>query len=162
LQADYLEVFAKLLPSLNKLTENELAEAKKLDRLNLGETIKLCERLRLAHNPDQITLQHLFDAIANVPTSGRPRQSTKGDADGGISFEDAGGYSTIKQQLKEIFIWPMRHPEIFQGVGIRVGNGAILHGPTGCGKTLLARGLASETEFNVIHVKASRVVVDEY
>ena len=53
----------------------------------------------------------------------------------------------------------MQYPKIYEGIGIRIGNGAMLYGPTGCGKTLIARGLAAETGFNVIHVKVCIILV---
>lgn len=145
-----MELFDKLL---NVDVLGSIDVLRKVERLNLGETIKLCNRLRLTHSKEQqISIESILEAINSLPSSNKSPNQSK------TSFNDIGGYETIKQKLREIFLWPMQFPEIYKSVGIRIGNGAILYGPSGCGKTLIARSLASEIALNVIHVK---VIYDE-
>jgi transitional endoplasmic reticulum ATPase len=60
------------------------------------------------------------------------------------TYEEIGGLSEEVRRLREIVELPLKHPEIFQKLGIEAPNGILLYGPPGCGKTLLARALANE------------------
>ena len=53
---------------------------------------------------------------------------------------------------------PLRHPEIFDRLGIDAPKGVLLHGPPGCGKTLIARAMANETEANFFSVSGPEIV----
>jgi transitional endoplasmic reticulum ATPase len=70
-----------------------------------------------------------------------------------VRWEDVGGLSAVKQQLIEAVEWPLRHPELFTKAGVKPPKGILLSGPPGCGKTLLAKAVASQTEVNFISVK---------
>jgi len=70
-----------------------------------------------------------------------------------ISWEDVGGLEKIKEELKEAVEWPLKHPESFKRMGIRPARGILLYGPSGTGKTLLAKAVAKESEANFIQVK---------
>ncbi|WP_126449257.1 CDC48 family AAA ATPase [Sulfodiicoccus acidiphilus] len=61
-----------------------------------------------------------------------------------VTWEDIGDLEEAKEKIREIVEWPMRHPEVFQHLGIEPPNGILLYGPPGTGKTLLARALANE------------------
>ncbi|MCK4424157.1 CDC48 family AAA ATPase [Candidatus Bathyarchaeota archaeon] len=74
-----------------------------------------------------------------------------------VHWEDIGGLEEVKQELKEAVEWPLKTPEIFQKVGIRPPKGILLYGPPGCGKTLLARAVATESEANFITIKGPEV-----
>lgn len=69
-----------------------------------------------------------------------------------ITYEDIGGLEEEIQKIREIIELPIRHPEIFEKIGIDPPKGVLLHGPPGTGKTLLARAVAYETDahFTVI------------
>lgn len=70
-----------------------------------------------------------------------------------INWDDVGGLDKIKQELKEAVEWPLKYPESFTRLGIRPPKGILLYGPPGCGKTLLAKAIAKESEANFIQVK---------
>ncbi|WXG40403.1 MAG: CDC48 family AAA ATPase [Candidatus Freyarchaeum deiterrae] len=74
-----------------------------------------------------------------------------------VKWEDIGGLENIKQELIEAVEWPLKHPEQFKKVGIRPPRGMLLHGPPGCGKTLLAKAIATESEANFISIKGPEV-----
>jgi transitional endoplasmic reticulum ATPase len=74
-----------------------------------------------------------------------------------IKWEQIGGLENIKQELKEAVEWPLKQPETFKKVGIRPPRGILLHGPPGCGKTLLAKAVATESEANFISIKGPEV-----
>ena len=65
-----------------------------------------------------------------------------------ISYEDIGGLRPVIQKIREMIELPLRHPELFERLGVEAPKGVLLHGPPGTGKTLLARAVASETNAN--------------
>jgi len=75
-----------------------------------------------------------------------------------VKWEDIGGLEDVKQQLKEAVEWPMKNPEVFEKMGIRPPKGILLYGPPGCGKTLLAKAVATESGANFIAVKGPEIL----
>jgi transitional endoplasmic reticulum ATPase len=74
-----------------------------------------------------------------------------------VHWVDIGGLEKVKQQLVEAVEWPLKNPEVFSRLGIRPPKGIMLFGPPGCGKTLLARAVATESEANFITIKGPEV-----
>jgi transitional endoplasmic reticulum ATPase len=74
-----------------------------------------------------------------------------------VHWDDAGGLDDVKQHLIEAVEWPIKTPEVFTKLGIRPPKGILLYGPPGCGKTLLARAVATESEANFISIKGPEV-----
>ena len=70
-----------------------------------------------------------------------------------VSWEDIGGLDTVKEELIQAVSWPLRHAEIFERYSVQPTRGIMLHGPSGTGKTLLAKALAKESGVNFISVK---------
>ncbi|MCS7112106.1 MAG: CDC48 family AAA ATPase [Ignisphaera sp.] len=75
-----------------------------------------------------------------------------------VRWNDIGGLEGIKQQLREAVEWPLRHPGMFEQMGIRPPKGILLYGPPGCGKTLLAKAAATESGANFIAVKGPEIL----
>jgi len=75
-----------------------------------------------------------------------------------VKWEDIGGLEEVKQKLKEMVEWPLKHPEAFKRLGIKPPKGILLYGPPGCGKTLLAKAVANESGANFISVKGPEVL----
>jgi len=74
-----------------------------------------------------------------------------------VSWEDVGGLHDVKNELKEAVEWPLNFPHLFERAGIRPLNGILIFGPPGCGKTLLAKAVATESKSNFISVKGPEV-----
>jgi transitional endoplasmic reticulum ATPase len=74
-----------------------------------------------------------------------------------VHWDDIGGLDEVKRGLKEAVEWPIKNPEIFKRLGIKPPKGIFLYGPPGCGKTLLARAVATESEANFITIKGPEV-----
>ncbi|GGK65042.1 CDC48 family AAA ATPase [Haloarcula sebkhae] len=63
-----------------------------------------------------------------------------------VTYEDIGGLDRELEQVREMIELPMRHPELFQQLGIEPPKGVLLHGPPGTGKTLMAKAVANEID----------------
>ncbi len=74
-----------------------------------------------------------------------------------VHWDDVGGLEDVKQQLREMVEWPLKKPEKFKRMGIKPPKGVLLYGPPGCGKTLIARAVATESEANFISIKGPEV-----
>jgi transitional endoplasmic reticulum ATPase len=74
-----------------------------------------------------------------------------------VSWEDLGGLHKVKSQLREAVEAPIKHPEVFEEMGIRSPKGVLLFGPPGTGKTLLAKAVATESEANFISVRGPEI-----
>jgi transitional endoplasmic reticulum ATPase len=74
-----------------------------------------------------------------------------------VRWDEVGGLEEVKQRLKEAVEWPLKTPEMFTRLGINPPKGILLHGPPGCGKTLLARAIATESEANFISVRGPEI-----
>jgi len=75
-----------------------------------------------------------------------------------VKWKDIGGLKKVKEELKESVEWPLKYPERFKKMGIRPPKGIFLYGPPGCGKTLLAKAVAYESEANFISVKGPEIL----
>ncbi len=75
-----------------------------------------------------------------------------------ISYEDIGGLKEEIRKIREMVELPMRHPELFERLGIEPPKGVLIHGAPGCGKTLLAKAVASESEANFISIGGPELV----
>jgi len=70
-----------------------------------------------------------------------------------VRWSDIGGLEEVKENLRESVEWPLTMPDAFKRMGITPPSGILLYGPPGCGKTLLARAVAKESNSNFISVK---------
>jgi transitional endoplasmic reticulum ATPase len=75
-----------------------------------------------------------------------------------VTWDDVGGLDEVKCQLREAVQWPLRYPQLFESARLDPPKGALLFGPPGCGKTLLAKALATETGVNFISVKGPELL----
>ncbi len=75
-----------------------------------------------------------------------------------VKWSDIGGLEKVKKGLKESIEWPLKYPEKFKKFGIRPPRGILLYGPPGCGKTLLAKAVASESNANFISVNGPELL----
>jgi len=80
----------------------------------------------------------------------------------GINYEDIGGLGEEINKVREMIELPLKHPEIFEKLGIEAPKGVLLHGPPGTGKTLLAKAVASETNSHFILINGPEVISKFY
>src|SRR5713226_6594110 len=87
-------------------------------------------------------------------------QALRGTAQ--VAYEDIGGLKDEIQKVREMIELPLRHPEIFEKLGIEAPKGILLHGPPGTGKTLLAKAVASESNSHFISISGPEIMSKFY
>ena len=79
-----------------------------------------------------------------------------------MAYEDIGGLDDEIKKVREMVELPLKHPEIFERLGIEAPKGVLLHGPPGTGKTLLAKAVANETNSNFILINGPEIMSKYY
>ncbi|RLG50279.1 MAG: AAA family ATPase, partial [Thermoproteota archaeon] len=75
-----------------------------------------------------------------------------------VKWEDIGDLEQVKRELIDLIEMPLKHPKTFERIGIDPPKGILLYGPPGCGKTLLAKAIANESEANFISIKGPELL----
>ena len=109
-----------------------------------------------------------FNVVSTVPkgavqvhSNAKIEVNQKGEAknDGfKVSYEDIGGLGKELQRVREMIELPLKYPQIFERLGIDPPKGVLLHGPPGCGKTLIARAVANETAAYFTHITGPEIM----
>ena len=103
----------------------------------------------------QIKLIDFYEAMQEViPTAMREVYVERSK----VWWQDVGGLDSVKKALTDNLVTAMKEPSKFTKIGIKPPKGALIYGPPGCGKTLLARALATETGANMILVKGPEIL----
>ena len=79
-----------------------------------------------------------------------------------VTYEEVGGLRHEVKAMREIVELPLKHPELFARLGIEPHSGILLYGPPGCGKTLLAKVMASESEANMFSINGPEIMNKYY
>ncbi|MEA3414039.1 MAG: CDC48 family AAA ATPase, partial [Nanoarchaeota archaeon] len=104
--------------------------------------------VRVTENTDVVLNSKAIDKIEEkIPT---------------INYEDIGGLSKEIKKIREMVEIPMKHPEIFEKLGVTPPKGVLLHGPPGTGKTLLAKAVANETDSHFILLNGPEIMSKFY
>ena len=103
----------------------------------------------------KVTMQHMDKAIKQTPASAMKEFVVEIPS---VTFDDIGGLEDVKNELREMIEFPVTHPEYFEELGIQPPKGALLYGPPGCGKTLLAKAMANQCECNFISIKGPQLL----
>ena len=138
----------------NRLMERTLVEGDTTLVMMLGHAIPFTVSKTRPHGIIKVTAETRL-TILNEPApegKGLPR----------TNYEDIGGLHTEIQRVREMVELPLRHPELFQRLGIEPPKGVLLHGPPGCGKTLLARAVANESEANFYSINGPEIMSKFY
>ena len=75
-----------------------------------------------------------------------------------VKWSDIGGLSEVKGRLQEAVEWPLKYPDVFKKIKVEGPKGILLFGPPGCGKTLLAKAVATESEASFIAVRGPELI----
>ncbi len=129
-----MHALKRILPKIDLESETiptEVLESLKVTREDFNEAMKSVE---------PSALREVFVEVPNV------------------KWKDIGGLREVKQELIEAVEWPLNRPETFTKLGIKPPNAVLLYGPPGCGKTMLAKAVANESEANFIAVKGPELL----
>lgn len=97
--------------------------------------------------------------VIGPQTSVRVRSSEGGGRErSGVTYEDIGALQREIQRIREMVELPLKSPELFERLGIDPPRGVLLHGPPGCGKTLIARAVAHETDAAFFHISGPEII----
>jgi transitional endoplasmic reticulum ATPase len=75
-----------------------------------------------------------------------------------VHWDEVGGLAEVKRELQEAVEWPMKYPVLYDKLGHKMPRGILLHGPSGTGKTLLAKAVATESEANFVSVRGPELL----
>lgn len=75
-----------------------------------------------------------------------------------VQWESVGGLESVKRELQEAIEWPMKYPVLYNKLGHKMPRGILLHGPSGTGKTLLAKAVATQSEANFVSVRGPELL----
>jgi len=104
------------------------------------------------------------DVVLIQPTTTIRMEVKEGEERRGlkVSYEDIGGLGKEIQRIREMIELPLRFPQIFERLGIDPPKGVLLHGPPGCGKTLIARAVANETDAYFTSITGPEIMAKYY
>ena len=119
-----------------------------------GSAVPLIVARTRPHGPVKIT------ETAHVQVLSEPTPDKKGIPI--VTYEDIGGLHEEMQRIREMVELPLRHPELFQRLGIEPPRGVFLYGFPGCGKTLLAKALANESDANFYVISGPEIMSKFY
>jgi len=130
--------------------------AMKTLRRNLPE-IKLEEDRLSPETLDKliVTMGDFEDALRDVmPSAMREVYLETPD----VKWSEIGGLEGVKKELQEAVEWPLKYPDLYDKIGYSMPKGIMLYGPSGTGKTLLAKAVATESEANFISVRGPELL----
>ncbi|MFQ6010556.1 MAG: CDC48 family AAA ATPase, partial [Nitrososphaerales archaeon] len=75
-----------------------------------------------------------------------------------VKWSQIGGLENVKKELQEAVEWPLKYPDVYSSIGYSMPKGMLLHGPSGTGKTLMAKAVATESEANFISIRGPELL----
>ncbi|HUT28065.1 MAG TPA: CDC48 family AAA ATPase [Methanomassiliicoccales archaeon] len=129
------------------------------DIVELNVMGKRIDLVVMSHSPG--TEAVLLTAGTEIKINEKP---TKDAASGipKVTYEDIGGLGDEVKKVREMIELPLRHPELFERLGVEAPKGVLLHGPPGTGKTLLAKAVACETSANFVSIGGPEIMSKFY
>lgn len=124
----------------DKEKDKKRKKGKKKDKKELRATVEMRDFLDALQ---EVEPSGMREALVHLPN---------------VTWEDIGGLHEIKARLREMIEWPLTFQESYQQMDITAPKGIIITGPPGCGKTLLAKAVATESEVNFINIRCPELL----
>jgi len=106
-------------------------------------------------NKLEVTMDDFMNALLEIEPSGMRDAIVQIP---NVKWEDVGGLEEAKRKLMEGVEWPLKYPKTYESLGLEPPKGVLLYGPPGCGKTMLAKAVANETNANFIAIKGPEIL----
>jgi transitional endoplasmic reticulum ATPase len=132
-----------------------------LDGLPLVEGDTIRANLFGTRSQDFTVISAVPKGVVLIHTTTKIEVKGKAEARAGdskISYEDIGGLGKELHRIREMVELPLKYPQVFERLGIDPPKGVLLHGPPGCGKTLIARAVANETAAYFTHITGPEIM----
>lgn len=136
----------------NRLGGMPLSQGDDISVMILGNSIDFKITKVIPKEVVKIDRSTALTVSADVIGEGKPR----------VTYEEVGGLQAEVKAMREIVELPLRHPELFSRLGVEAHSGILLYGPPGCGKTLIAKVLASESEANMYTINGPEIMNKYY
>jgi transitional endoplasmic reticulum ATPase len=136
----------------NKLTGYPIREGDEISVGVLGNSIDFVIKKIIPRTVSRIERSTKVNVVAPTTVDERPR----------VTYDEIGGLNEQITRLREIVELPLRHPEVFAKLGIEPHSGILMYGSPGCGKTLIAKALASESAANFYIINGPEIVNKYY
>lgn len=136
----------------NKLAGYPINEGDEISVGVLGNSIDFVIKKIIPRSISRIERSTKVNVVAPTTVDERPR----------VTYDEIGGLKEQINRLREIVELPLRHPEVFAKLGIEPHSGILMYGSPGCGKTLIAKALASESSANFYIINGPEIVNKYY
>lgn len=136
----------------NKLAGYPINEGDEISVGVLGNSIDFVIKKIIPRTISRIERSTKVNVVAPTTVDERPR----------VTYDEIGGLKEQINRLREIVELPLRHPEVFAKLGIEPHSGILMYGSPGCGKTLIAKALASESAANFYIINGPEIVNKYY
>lgn len=125
----------------------------------LVRILSILDREKLKTNCSVALHKHSHSIVDILPTEADVNiQMMKVTNKSEVTFSDIGGMDVQKQEMRESIELPLKHPELYEKLGIDAPRGVLMYGPPGTGKTMMAKAVANSTEATFIRVAGSEFV----
>ena len=123
---------------------------------DLGALVRTAGTLTIRRRASALSLADVEIALPTIRPSAL-REVEVQNAGTGIGWRDVGGMHEVRRALEQAVVWPLKHRDAFERLGVRGSRGVLMYGPPGCSKTLIARALAGESGVNFVAVRGAEV-----
>jgi len=125
-----------------------------------GDTLKVVDVAKKLMGTLEKGEEVFYDSVIQCITSKVPKEKEKVDLARVVrkTYEDVGGLAEQIRKIREVVELPLKHPELFEKIGILAPKGILLSGPPGCGKTLIGQAVANECGVFFIHISGPEIM----
>jgi AAA family ATPase len=165
---EFLGIYAReILSDIKYIMPNNYVEFIYFGRLRRFKVIKVSTNSTIVNqdNENAHNIYYINNKLTNVhwiPYVEKTKNSKILDTDKNLGYQSVGGLSKQIEIIKNMVELPLKSPEKFTNLGLKLPKGILLYGPPGTGKTLIARAVGAETKSNVICINGPEIISKYY